>query len=87
MAPLSAVGEDRRARPFERLARLLFRHGEHWYNYQGLRRYKEKFDPVWEPRYMAYPSPWQWPVAIANVTVLISGGWRALLVPGRRSAA
>ncbi len=87
MAPLSAVGEDRRARPFERLARLLFRHGEHWYNYQGLRRYKEKFDPVWEPRYMAYPSPWQWPVAIANVTVLISGGWRALLLPARRPAA
>ncbi|HZE88187.1 MAG TPA: phosphatidylglycerol lysyltransferase domain-containing protein, partial [Verrucomicrobiae bacterium] len=81
MAPLAAVGEERWARPFERLAHFFFRHGEHWYNYQGLRRYKEKFDPVWEPRYMAYPRPWDWPLATTSTAVLIAGGWRALLFP------
>jgi phosphatidylglycerol lysyltransferase len=86
MAPLAAVGEERGARPFERLARVLFRHGEQWYNYQGLRRFKDKFDPTWEPRYMAYPKPWQWPLAVVNVAVLISGGWREVLLP-RRAAA
>jgi len=85
MAPLSAVGEVRWARPFERLAHLFFRHGEHWYNYQGLRRYKEKFDPVWEPRYMAYPKPWDWPLATASAAVLIAGGWSTLLFPARES--
>ncbi len=81
MAPLAAVGDVRWARPIERLAHLFFRHGEHWYNYQGLRHFKEKFDPVWEPRYMAYPHPWQWPLAIAHVSALVAGGRRALVFP------
>lgn len=85
MAPLASVGEERWARPFEKLAHLFFRHGEHWYNYQGLRRYKEKFDPVWEPRYMAYQRPWDWPLASTTTAVLIAGGWRALLFPGSGS--
>jgi len=78
MAPLAAVGEERWARPFERLAHFFFRHGEHWYNYQGLRQYKEKFDPLWEPRYMAYPRPWDWPLAVTSTAALIAGGWRSL---------
>ena len=83
MAPLAAVGEMRWAKPFERLAHLFFRHGEAWYNYQGLRRYKEKFDPVWEPRYMAYPRPWDWPLATGLTALLIAGGWRSALFPKR----
>ena len=81
MAPLAAVGEERWARPFERLAHFFFRIGEQWYNYRGLRRYKEKFDPVWVPRYMAYPRPWDWPLAATSTAVLIAGGWRALVFP------
>ena len=86
MAPLSSVGEMQWARPFERLAHLFFRHGEHWFNFQGLRRFKEKFEPDWEPRYMAYPRPWDWPVAITSTAVLIAGGWPAILFPRRRPA-
>src|SRR3546814_452242 len=55
MAPLSGL-EDRALAPtWNRLGTYIFRHGEHFYNFQGLRRYKEKFDPVWEPRYLAAP--------------------------------
>jgi phosphatidylglycerol lysyltransferase len=79
MAPLAAVGETRRARPVERLAHQFFLHGEAWYNYQGLRRFKERFHPAWEPRYLAYRRPWDWPFAVAATTQLISGRWRALL--------
>jgi phosphatidylglycerol lysyltransferase len=86
MAPLSSVGEMHWARPFERLAHLFFRHGEHWFNFQGLRRFKEKFEPEWEPRYMAYPRPWDWPAAVTSTAVLIAGGWPALLFPRRRAA-
>lgn len=79
MAPLAAVGATRRARPIERLAHQFFLHGEAWYNYQGLRRFKERFHPMWEPRYLAYRRPWDWPFAVAATTQLISGRWRSLL--------
>jgi phosphatidylglycerol lysyltransferase len=81
MAPLATVGDARRARPIERLARQFFLHGEAWYNYQGLRRFKERFHPSWESRYMAYRRPWDWPFAVAAATQLVSGRWRALLPP------
>jgi phosphatidylglycerol lysyltransferase len=81
MAPLAAVGEARRARPIERLARQFFLRGEAWYNYQGLRNFKERFRPSWEPRYMAYRRPWDWPFAVVAATQLVSGGWRALIPP------
>ncbi len=79
MAPLSSVGEFRGAHTRERLANVFFQHGETWYNFQGLRQYKEKFHPEWVPRYMAYQNAWEWPVAIANVSALIAGGWDRLV--------
>jgi phosphatidylglycerol lysyltransferase len=79
MAPLSSVGEIRGAHTRERLANLFFQHGETWYNFQGLRLYKEKFGPEWAPRYMAYQNAWEWPVAIAHVSALIAGGWGQVL--------
>ena len=82
MAPLASVGEHRGARLGERLAGLLFRRGDHWYNFQGVRSYKQKFDPEWVPRYMAYQRAIEWPVALANVSALIAGSWGALM-PGR----
>jgi phosphatidylglycerol lysyltransferase len=83
MAPLASVGAQRGAHARERLARLLFQRGEHWYNFQGLRAYKDKFDPEWVPRYMAYQDAWEWPVAIAYVSALIAGGWGTILTPPR----
>lgn len=84
MAPLAAVGATRRARPIERLAHQFFLHGEAWYNYQGLRQFKERFHPAWEPRYLAYRRPWDWPFAVAATTQLISGRWQ-LLLPAKGS--
>jgi phosphatidylglycerol lysyltransferase len=75
MAPLASVGAHRGAHQRERLASLVFRRGEQWYNFQGVRQYKQKFDPDWQPRYLAYESAWEWPVALANVSALIAGGW------------
>jgi phosphatidylglycerol lysyltransferase len=84
MAPLASVGQFRGAHVRERLANLLFQHGESWYNFQGLRFYKEKFGPEWIPRYMGYPQAWEWPAAITNVSALIAGGWAKVVLPERR---
>jgi phosphatidylglycerol lysyltransferase len=83
MAPLASVGEHRDAHARERLAGLFFRRGEPWYNFQGVRFYKQKFNPEWAPRYLAYQRAGEWPIALANVSALVAGSWGSALVPGR----
>ncbi|HLX07737.1 MAG TPA: bifunctional lysylphosphatidylglycerol flippase/synthetase MprF [Thermoanaerobaculia bacterium] len=79
MAPLSGL-EGRAIAPlWSRLGTLVFRHGEHFYNFQGLHQYKEKFDPIWEPRYLACPGGLALPRVLADVAALISRGYRGLL--------
>jgi phosphatidylglycerol lysyltransferase len=52
VAPLAGVtGAPLRTR-WSRVASLLWRHGGRFYNFQGLRAFKNKFNPVWEPRYL-----------------------------------
>jgi len=87
MAPLASVGVEPGAHVRERLARVIFQRGEHWYNFQGVRFYKQKFDPEWVPRYMAYPGAWEWPVATASVSALVAGGWGSALRPARETPA
>ncbi len=81
MAPLSTVGVVRQAHFGERLANILFQHGEHWYNFKGIRLFKAKYDPRWVPRYLAYPAFWIWPQAIVSIAALIAGGWRNVIFP------
>ncbi len=79
MAPLAGL-EDRHLAPlWNRLGALAFRHGEHFYNFQGLRQYKEKFDPVWEPRYLASPSGLALPRVITHLTALIGGSLKGVI--------
>ncbi|HEY2904591.1 MAG TPA: bifunctional lysylphosphatidylglycerol flippase/synthetase MprF [Vicinamibacterales bacterium] len=79
MAPLASVGRFQGSHARERLANLLFQHGENWYNFQGLRFYKDKFEPDWAPRYMAYQNAWEWPAAITNASALVAGGWTKVI--------
>jgi phosphatidylglycerol lysyltransferase len=79
MAPLSGI-ENRIAAPlWNRMGALLFQHGEHFYNFQGLRQYKDKFDPVWKPKYLACPGGLALPRVLANLASLISGGMKGVL--------
>jgi phosphatidylglycerol lysyltransferase len=87
MAPLATVGEVRQARLGERLANIMFQHGEHWYNFRGIRLFKQKFDPHWVPRYLAYPAFWMWPQVLVNIAALIAGGWRNVLFPTGKQAS
>lgn len=74
MAPLAGLEERALAPAWHRVAGLVYRHGEHFYGFQGLRAYKDKFDPEWEPRYLATPAGLALPRVLADVTALISGG-------------
>ncbi|NIJ21524.1 phosphatidylglycerol lysyltransferase [Sphingomonas naasensis] len=55
MAPLAGIDGRRLAPAWAKVAALVFRHGERLYGFRGLRGYKEKFAPRWEPRYVAGP--------------------------------
>ena len=55
MAPMSGFEQSPVAPLWSRAGRLLYEHGTPLYNFQGLRAFKSKFDPVWESRYLVYP--------------------------------
>ena len=75
MAPLAGPAEPAPGAAVEPLRRdWCSVVGERFYNFRGLQRYKEKFDPQWEPRYMAVPGGIALPMILANVASLISGG-------------
>jgi phosphatidylglycerol lysyltransferase len=78
MAPLAGLQAGPVGHPWSRVGHWLFRHGEAFYNFQGLRGYKEKFHPRWEPRYLAYPGGIQLPRILADVAALIAGGYRRI---------
>ena len=79
MAPLSGLETRALAPIWQRLGGFVYRHGEAFYNFEGLRRYKNKFDPEWEPRYLASPRGLQLPAALLDLSTLISGGVRELV--------
>jgi phosphatidylglycerol lysyltransferase len=79
MAPLSGIEDHPLAPLWNRLGAVLFNHGEHFYNFQGLRAYKEKFDPVWQPKYLACPGGLILPRVLTGVATLISGGAAGLV--------
>lgn len=83
MAPLSAVGDNPYARINERLAALAFQYGGRFYNYRGVRHYKQKFQPQWTGAYLAYPRGLWVPGLLIDVAALVAGGYRRLL-PGVR---
>lgn len=74
MAPLSGLENRPFAPLWQRIGAVVFRHGEHFYNFEGLREYKQKFNPIWEPRYLACPGGLALPHILLNVATLISGG-------------
>jgi phosphatidylglycerol lysyltransferase len=74
MAPLSAFEDPSLAPLWNRLGAILFRHGEHFHDFQGLRAYKEQFDPVWAPRYLLTPGGVTLPRILLDIAALVSGG-------------
>jgi hypothetical protein len=87
MAPLSGFERSPAAPLWNRLGSFLYTHGETFYNFQGLRAYKDKFHPSWESRYLAYPGGLRLPRALADVAALIAGGYRRILIKGGKEVS
>jgi phosphatidylglycerol lysyltransferase len=72
MAPLSGIENRPLAPLWNRAVNLVVRHGDHFYSFEGLRSYKEKFNPVWSPKYLASPGGLALPRILADITMLIN---------------
>ena len=78
MAPLSGFERSAVASLWNRLGAFFYEHGESVYHFQGLRSYKEKFEPTWEPHYLAYPGGLRLPIIMVDVSALVAGGYRRI---------
>ncbi|MEM9105540.1 MAG: phosphatidylglycerol lysyltransferase domain-containing protein, partial [Pseudomonadota bacterium] len=75
-APLSGLSDHPLASSWNRIGTMIYQHGEEIYHFEGLRAFKQKFDPVWSPNYIACPGGMAVPRVLFDVTTLISGGRR-----------
>jgi phosphatidylglycerol lysyltransferase len=74
LAPLSGLETHPLAPVWHRFGHLIYNRGERFYNFRGLREFKDKFDPVWEPRYLATFGGINPLIVITDMATLIGGG-------------
>jgi len=82
LSALADVERDEEAGPeeFARARAFLRRHLARFYDFEGLFRWKSKFDPRFEDRYLIYPGPLALPrVALALVRAQRAGGLASYL--------
>jgi phosphatidylglycerol lysyltransferase len=79
MAPLSNVGESQYARREEKAAGQIFNYGGAFYNFKGLRKYKEKFSPEWYPKYLAYPKQLRITPLLLDITIMINASYKNIV--------
>ncbi|WP_110111825.1 bifunctional lysylphosphatidylglycerol flippase/synthetase MprF [Bacillus sp. CGMCC 1.16541] len=72
MAPLSNVGRNKYAFLDEKVAANIYRHGHYLYQFDGIRRYKEKFATRWEPKYLACRRRQSLPMTVFQLSILIA---------------
>lgn len=74
MAPLAGLETHRLSPLATRIGGLVYAEGGSLYGFEGLRAFKNKFDPRWEATYIAAPSGWVLGPALADAALLSSGG-------------
>lgn len=84
-APLAGLASHPLASTWNRVGTFVYRRGDEFFNFEGLRAFKQKYAPVWTPVYLAAPGGLDLPRALMDVATLIAGGRMGLVK--RRSAA
>ena len=79
VAPLAGLERHPLAPAWRRIGHLVFRHGEHFEDFESLRRHRAKFHPVWEPKYLVARGGLALPLVLLDVSALIAGGLKELI--------
>lgn len=74
MSPLAGVNPLGEGGRMQWLRRSLTRFSGRFYNFEGLREFKQSFDPEWEPRYLASSPGIARSLVLAHLAALTSGG-------------
>lgn len=78
MAPLAGLEQHPLAPLWYKIGAIIYRHGEEFYNFEGLQAYKSKFGPAWRPRYLAAPPGLKIPVVLMDIATVIAGNIQGL---------
>ncbi len=79
MASLSGLTVHRGSPSWNQIAVAVRGYGERFYNFQGIREFKQWFYPEWEPPFLASPGGAARPLILANIASLISGDLQGVL--------
>jgi phosphatidylglycerol lysyltransferase len=79
MASLSGLSVHRGAPVWNQMAVAIRGYGERFYNFQGIRDFKQWFHPEWEPLFLVSPGGAARPRIIANIASLISGDLQGIV--------
>lgn len=71
--PFSGVGNEPSDPPTEKAIRFIYEHVDQFYNFKGLRAFKEKFRPDWRPLYLSYDGAGGLPLVATAVIRADSG--------------
>jgi len=79
VAPFSGLETHTLAPVWNKVGNFLYSHAEDFYNFRGLRSYKEKFGPTWESSYLLAPGGLALPGILTEVAGLVAGGMRGMV--------
>ncbi|MEG1312593.1 MAG: bifunctional lysylphosphatidylglycerol flippase/synthetase MprF [Romboutsia sp.] len=74
LAPLSNVGTSKYSFLSEKIAAQVYSYGQHFYSFQGLKKFKEKYCDSWDSRYMAYKKKTSLVFTMIQVILLFGKG-------------
>ena len=74
-APLSGIRTSAVTPVWNQLTVAIRGAGERFYNFKGVREFKEWFHPEWESTYLVSPGGTKRPIVLANIASLVSGGF------------
>ncbi len=78
MVPFAGLDDANGNDVWSRFGRLVYRHGDRFYSFAGLRQFKDKFGPEWRPRYLCCRSVLPPVAALADAARLIAGSARGI---------
>ncbi|MCS5420823.1 MULTISPECIES: phosphatidylglycerol lysyltransferase domain-containing protein [Psychrilyobacter] len=74
MAPLSGIETSMYANFWNRYAGFIYENSDTYYNFEGLKKFKNKFFPEWNSKYIAYSGNFNLLRLLLDITSLVSGG-------------